>query len=94
MSADYASRFKAWRGAGLIFLIDGERLKVPEAKYLDSDVTRDASIESQLGCSLSVSEFTKIANGKDVEFQLGYFEHRFLPEHLALFREFLAKVRK
>lgn len=91
LTALYGARRATWRDASLIFLADGERINLPNAKYLDGflDETR---VENQLGCVIPILTFKKIVTAKNVEFQLGEFEHQLTELELSLFRDLLAKA--
>jgi hypothetical protein len=81
----------------LIFLVDGERLKLGEMNWLDSRYIPggryySGSVIDELGLTIPWETFLKIANGKVVEFQVGTVEAKLEGPHLALLKKLIARV--
>jgi hypothetical protein len=81
----------------LIFLVDGERLKLGEMDWLDSRYIPggryySGSVIDELGLTIPWETFLKIANGKVVEFQVATVEAKLDGPHLALLKKLIARV--
>lgn len=81
----------------LIFLIDGERLKLGEMEWLDSTYIPggryySGSVIDELGIVVPWETLIKIANGQSVEFQVGTVEAALDDSHRALLKKLIAKT--
>lgn len=83
----------------LIFLMDGERLKLGEMSWLDSTYIPggryySGSVIDELGIVIPWETLAKIANGSNVEFQVGTVEAKLEPIHLEALKKLIAKTEK
>lgn len=75
----------------LIFLVDGERVRVG-AMSLDTATVINGVVFEAMHIGMSYSTFSKLANGKKVEGQVGATEFELKTEHLKSLREFASRM--
>jgi len=74
---------------GLTFLVDDERVLLDNMKIADEEKT-SSTVKQTVRIELPANVFTRIADGKKVEFQIGKLEYRLTDAHLTAFKELLA----